>query len=365
MFQRITASDLNRLSPRRICLIKPSALGDVVQTLPLLPALKLRFPESTISWVVNRELRGLVDGHPCLHESIPFDRKGTWSDWIRLLTTLRQRKFDCVIDLQGLLRTAAMTVATSSPIRIGLETAREGSSLTLNCVIPQSNRSMAAHARYWRVADVLGVGETPRETFIATSSEDEEWTTRIVNRLPRPLFAVHPGARWETKRWPAEKFAELMIRAGRTWSGTTLILGSKAEQADASRVEQQIGDVVGTGGTARVVNLSGQSTLKQLSALLRRVDFAISNDSGPMHLAAGLGTPTLGLFTCTSAVRSGPPGDQHEMISTTVSCAAGYHKKCPHSGSGHLACFRDLDVERVWSALQRLVEKNRCAKKIA
>src|SRR5438309_1428691 len=98
MFRRFIASDLKQLQPRRICLIKPSALGDVVQTLPLLPVLKRRFPQASISWVINRELRDLVDGHPDLDESIPFERQGGWTAWIKLLSSLRQRRFDLVID---------------------------------------------------------------------------------------------------------------------------------------------------------------------------------------------------------------------------------------------------------------------------
>jgi heptosyltransferase-1 len=77
-----------------------------------------------------------------------------------------------------------------------------------------------------------------------------------------------------------------------------------------------------------------------------------------MHLAAGLGTPTLGLFTCTSAARSGPAGDRHEMVSTTVSCAASYCKTCPNRGEMRLACLSELSVDRVWHGLQRLVARN-------
>jgi ADP-heptose:LPS heptosyltransferase len=183
--------------------------------------------------------------------------------------------------------------------------------------------------------------------------------------MPRPIFAVHPGARWETKRWPVAKFAELLTRAHDTYSGSLLILGSKAERPDAELLEQDVTNRNGLTQSPWVLNLAGQSTLKQLSALLCNVDFAISNDSGPMHLAAGLGTPTLGLFTCTSALRSGPPGDQHEMVSTTVSCAASYHKTCPHRGDGHLACLSELDVERVWAALRRLVVKNGLIRRVA
>ncbi len=365
MFRRFPASDLGRLQPRRICLIKPSALGDVVQTLPLLPVLKQRFPEAQISWVINRELRDLIDGHPLLHESIPFDRHGGWSPWLTLLRTLRQRRFDLVFDLQGLLRTAVMTAATGAKVRVGLETAREGSRFSLNCVIPGTPREMAAHARYWRVADVLGLGDMPGESSIATSEADREWAANQLSRLPRPVFAVHPGARWITKRWPVEKFAGLLIRAQRAWSGSVLILGSKAERPDAERLEREMFIRSTVSGAHSPLNLAGQSTLKQLSAILSKVDCAISNDSGPMHLAAGLGTPTLGIFTCTSADRSGPAGDRHEMISTTVACAASYHKNCPHHGTGHLACLRELDVERVWSALERLVEKNDLIRRVA
>jgi heptosyltransferase-1 len=355
MFRRFTPSDVTSLQPRRICLIKPSALGDVVQTLPLLPVLKQRFPEAEISWVINRELRDLVDGHPALHQSIPFDRRGGLGAWPKFLSTLRRQHFDVVIDLQGLFRTGVMVAATGAATRIGLQTAREGSRFTLNVVIPDTSRERPAHARYWRLAELLGLGEGPRETFVATSDLDQVWAANQLAQLPRPIFAVHPGARWETKRWPVSKFAGLMARAHRTWSGSTLILGSKAERPDAEQLERDLCQRIGAEG---VVNLAGQSTLKGLAALLSQVDFAISNDSGPLHLAAGLGAPTLGLFTCTSAIRSGPAGEQHEMVSTTVSCAASYHKTCPHRGAGKLACLKELDLERVWVALQRMVSKN-------
>ena len=337
----------------------------MVQTIPLLDVLKQRFPQASISWVINRELRDLIEGHPALSESIPFERRGRWRDWVSLLTTLRQRRFDLTIDLQGLLRTGIMTAATGAPVRVGLQTAREGSRWTLNCVIPGTIREMAAHARYWRLAEFLEMGSIAPETLIATSESDWAWAEGQLHQLPRPIFAVHPGARWETKRWPVEKFAELLTRASATFGGSVLILGSKSEQPDADRLDQLLEPFRGSTERPRIVNLAGQSTLKQLSALLSRVDFAISNDSGPMHLAAGLGAPTLGLFTCTSSLRSGPPGDQHEMVSTTVSCAAGYHKTCPHRGEGHLACFRELDVERVWLALQRLVQRNGIERKVA
>lgn len=354
----IAAEELRTLAPRRICLIKPSALGDVVQTLPLLPVLKTVYPDAEISWVISRELRGLIDGHPDLTEVIPFHRKGSACDWLTLFQTLMAGRFDLTIDLQGLLRSAAMTWATDAAVRVGLETAREGAHLTVNCTIPNSSRQVPAHARYWRLAEVLGQGDQTQLAQIVVSSVDDEWADQQVADLPQPLLAVHPGARWETKRWPVEKFAQLTAHAVRRWGAGVLILGSPAERPDADLLTQQLAALV---PDACVRNLAGQSTLKQLTALLRRADLAISNDSGPMHLAAGLGVPTLGIFTCTSAVLSGPPGAMHELVSTQVACAASYRKACPNAGAQRMCCLQELSVERVWQGLQRLVQRHHLA----
>jgi heptosyltransferase I len=365
MIRRIAPTELTRLVPRRICLIKPSALGDIVQTLPLLPVLKSRFPDAQISWVINREFQDLIAGHPDLTEIIPFDRRGGWRDWMRLLGDLHSRRFDLVFDLQGLMRSAVMTTATCATFRVGLQTAREGASLVTNWTIPNTGRDVPAHARSWRIAEILGLGDAPKVTKIVTSSEDQQWAKAILDQLPRPVIAVQPGAQWETKRWPIEKFAELLERATLQWRGSAVILGSRSERPEAERLQQMLEERLSrrdvppsTIGGSVVANLAGQTTLKQLAALLSAVDFAVSNDSGPMHLAAGLGTPTLGLFTCTSAIQSGPPGNQHELVSTSVACAASYRKTCPHRGPAHLACLQELDVERVWQALLRLVARN-------
>lgn len=360
MFRSPGPSDLCHLTPQRICIIKPSALGDVVQALPLLPILKTRFPAASITWVINRELKDLVVDHPHVDEVICFDRRGTWSNRWHVLRALRSRRFDLVFDLQGLLRSAVMTVATGARVRIGLQTAREGAFLATNCTIPDTGRNVPAHARLWRIAEVLGLANAPRRVQIATSAVEQSWAQSLLLSLPRPVVAVHPGAGWATKRWPIEKFASLLTRCTQTWGGSTILLGSFGERAEVGRLEGLLREAVGSIDSAalNLVNLAGQTTIKQLAELLTRVDLTISNDSGPMHLAAELGTPTLGLFTCTSATRSGPAGQQHELVSTTVDCAASYCKKCPNRGPQYLACLQELDVERAWHALRRLITKN-------
>ncbi|MCA9113684.1 MAG: glycosyltransferase family 9 protein, partial [Planctomycetaceae bacterium] len=112
---------LDQLDPQRICIIKPSALGDIVQSLPLLPALRERFPRAEISWVAGASCADLLEGHPQLERVIRFERHGGLTSWRQLLQTLQQHQFDLSIDLQGLARTGVMNWATRAPLRVGLE----------------------------------------------------------------------------------------------------------------------------------------------------------------------------------------------------------------------------------------------------
>jgi len=325
-----------------------------VQSLPLLPVLRERFPEAHISWVINRELAGLLEDHPQLDEIIPFDRRGNWRSSVRLLKRLRRSQFDLVFDLQGLLRTGVMTLATRAAVRVGLESAREGAEYSCNYVIPNSGRLVPAHRRYWRVAEELGLGDRTACTTVAVSPEDEQVVTELLAGVSAPLLAVHPGARWETKRWPIENFAVVAGRAMRRFGWSIAIVGSPGEASLAEDLDVMLRRFVPSG---QILNLAGRTTLKQLAALLGRADLLLSNDSGPMHLAAGMGTPVVSVFTCTSPLRSGPPGEQHRLVATRLPCGGSYCKLCPHQGPEHMACMDDLTAEQVWQVLCERIER--------
>jgi ADP-heptose:LPS heptosyltransferase len=251
-------------------------------------------------------------------------------------------------------------------VRLGLQTAREGSHLACTGLIPDTERSVPAHARYWRVAEWLGLGSEPRGLELAISAQDDEWARDLLRDVPGPVVAVHAGAAWVTKRWPPAQFAQALTGL----AGTAVLVGSGGELPLAQGVASGL---AGTG--MRVINLAGQTSLKQLAALLSRVDGVLSNDSGPMHLAAGLGTPVVGLFTCTSPVQSGPVPlggvplrsptsgvghpvaaiQEHALVATSVGCAASYRKECPYAGERRHACFAALEVARVREALTRVL----------
>lgn len=327
----------------------------MVQTLPVVESLAQHFPATRITWVIREELADLVRGHAAVTEILTMPRRPSPRAWWTLLWTLRSRRFDWCLDLQGLFRSAAMTMATGAAVKIGYETAREGSHLAVHGLVPGTDRPTPPAIRNRRFLEWLGLSGNFESSGIALSNMDREFAMANLANLPHPLFAIQCGAQWETKRWPVEKFSRLAVRAIETWGGGIVLLGSPGERPLVTELERSVRESC---PGASLVNLSGRTTLKQLAAVLEHTDFLISNDSGPLHLADAHGLPSLGLFTCTDSIRSGPASSTHELVSTQVACAASYRKKCPHSGEGHLACLSELDVARAWSGLERLVSRH-------
>src|SRR5262245_31335375 len=170
---------LDRLQPQRICLIKPSALGDIVQALPVLSALRGRFPQSHIAWVVNRSYADLLAGHPHLDELLIFDRGAAGSGWIGACSSMRRlcdelvaQRFDLACDLQGLLRSGLMTGATHAARRVGLGDCREGARLFCTDIVRVPADRQSAVDRYWLVAEALGAGSEPKRFVLGLDESD-------------------------------------------------------------------------------------------------------------------------------------------------------------------------------------------------
>jgi lipopolysaccharide heptosyltransferase I len=343
-------SPLRDYAASRICLIKPSALGDVVQTLPVLRALRRRYPDAYICWLINRIYEPLLAGHPDLDETLPFDRGATrygpvraLASYVRVLRELRGRRFDLVIDLQGLLRSGLFTAATRARRRVGLGCAREGAAWFYTDVVPVADFS-AIHAvdRYWLVAEALGAGDGPVEFRLPVGEPERAWVDEALRGCPRPWLAFGVGARWVTKRWPPGHFAALGRRAQARVGGTVVFVGGPDEVELARATGEQLA------GPWR--NLSGRTTLPQLTALLAQVDAMVSNDTGPLHLAAALGRPIVAPYTCTRVALNGPYGQAAGAVETRVYCAGSYLRTCRR-----LDCMDELTPDRLWPALESVL----------
>jgi lipopolysaccharide heptosyltransferase I len=346
------------MTPNRIALVKPSALGDIVHALPVLTALRHRFPQSHITWVVNAAYEPLLAGHPDLDATLPFDRgtlrKGMLAAAgysLRFAGLLRRRRFDLVVDLQGLLRTGLMTAATGAPRKVGFANAREGAVhfYTERVEVPDADRIHAVE-RYWRVAEHLGTGDAPKRFVVPLNAVELAAVGRELAPLPRPWLAFAVGSRWVTKCWPPAHFAELANRAEATFGGTTLFVGTSEDTAASRDVARTLR------GPSR--DLTGKTSLPRLAALLSRADAVVGNDTGPLHLAAALGRPCVAPYTCTRVALHGPFGAAGGGVETSVACGGSYLKQCPHG----MACMADLTPGRLWGPLSEVLSpwRSRC-----
>ena len=307
--------ELAGLEPRRVCLIKPSSLGDVVHALPVLAALRGRWPGAHLAWVVNSGLRGLLEGHPLLDEVIVFERskmragaKGVGALG-RFGRELRGRGFDLAIDLQGLLRSGLMAWGTGAKVRVGLAGAREGATWFYTHRIPEPRPRRHAVDRLLAVAEALGGRvDTPRFEVVV-SAGDVEWAERALGGLPRPRVVLNPGARWLTKRWPPEHFAEVGRLAHAHFGAGLVVVGAPEDRP-------LVDAVVGGLGGAPVVDLCGKTSLPQLAAVAAAAELFVSNDTGPLHLAAAAGGRVIGIYTCTRPEWTGPYGPNALVVRT-------------------------------------------------
>jgi lipopolysaccharide heptosyltransferase I len=342
---------LDRLRPRRVALVKPSALGDIAHALPVLSALRRKFPASRITWVVNRAYEPLLSGHPDLTDTLPFDRSAFRGGPRRAVAyslafaaELARRRFDLVIDLQGLMRSGLMCLATNAPRRVGFDNAREGSryAYTDKVRVPGA-KAMHAVDRYWKVAEALGAADRPKRFHVPLREEDVAWARRELAGLPRPWVAFVVGARWVTKRWPAAHFADLGRRMQEAFGGSCLFVGTGEDTPDAEAVAG------GLHGPSR--DFTGKTSLPKLAALLSVCDAVVGNDTGPLHLAAALGRPCVAPYTCTRVARHGPYGVAGTGVETAVPCGGSYFKTCPNG----MVCMPDLTPDRLWPPLAEVL----------
>jgi lipopolysaccharide heptosyltransferase I len=346
-FNRLQPAPFSTIQASRICIVKPSALGDVVQSLPVLAALRHRFPRAHIAWLVNRSYAPLLRPVSLLDEIIEFDREkyrgggiGTVRSYLDFMASLAEHRFDLCIDLQGLLRSGSMAWATRATRRIGLASAREGANWFYSDIVDDLPIEQGAIDRYWRVVEALGAGHLPKEFPLQISRDERDWAADTLADLPRPIIGINPGSRWETKRWPAGHFAETYQSLAPQRKGGYLLVGGPGEESVAAAVESEL--------DGQGLNLAGKTSLRQLAALLEQCDVVLTNDSGPMHLAAAVGTRTVAIFTCTSPVRAGAFGEGHRIAQTSVSCRASYIKKCDR-----MDCMHELTSDKVLPILNQ------------
>ncbi len=303
---------------KNILIAKPSSLGDIVLALPALTALHRSFPDARISWLVRPEFAPLLENHPHLTEIITFDRKLLGKAWfhprafgalVSLIGRLRRGRFDVVFDFQGLFRTAILARLSGCKKRVGMANAREFAGLFYTDKVPPDRQSPHLVDYYLRMIRAAGASELGVEFVFPPDGEAADSVAKLLasHAVAGDNYAVLvPGSAQPSKCWPVERFAILAEKIASQFGLAIVAAGTASEAALVETMKQQ--------ARVPVTNLAGRTSLKELVALLRAARLVVSNDTGPGHIAAALGTPLVLMFSWSNPARISPYGRTECMV---------------------------------------------------
>lgn len=353
-----TLNSLRSIDFRRILLIKPSALGDVIHTVPVLAKLRRRYPRAHIDWLLTPNNAELIRRHPALSGVVDFSRqqfarfgrsRKATVGVLQLLRDLRRARYDLVIDMHGQLRSALLVFATGAPVRIGFDKpvprtrsvsdvfslqnvpkhgwagAREGSWISYTHRIPIPTLDVHAIDRYLWIGEMLGFDTEPPDQTLYLPEAAEERISELLGVLDRAeeLAVLVPGTMWETKHWTTGSFA--VVANALISKGISVVIAGA--QCDIVRCEQ-ISNLC-----PEALNLCGKTSTAELGALIRRARLCVTNDSGSMHLAVAMNTAVVSIFGPTNPIHIGPYGSPRSVVRADLPCSPCNLRrlsKCPH-----------------------------------
>lgn len=334
--------------PQKILIIKPSAWGDIVHSLPFLAVLKKRYPNSEIHWVVAKGLHTFLEGHPLIHKLWIMD-KDSWKDFGRIRKSLcemnafrrglKKEGFDISIDLSGLLRSGLISWAAAARYRLGFSDSDEGSPFFYTHKL-RGGDQIHAIDRYLLLADLIDCDTTEVSYPFAPLPD----ITELLSTLPEQFCIMVPSAGKKANRWPAQRFSKLAAR---------LPIPSIVIAGDGDR---SIAEEVVASSKGKAINLAGKTGLKELVALTKRSSYFICNDTGPMHIAAALNIPVFALFGPANPVRTGPYGNNSTVIQVPLDCSPCYAQKpCTQH---NWRCMKELTVDTVYEHIATKLNLN-------
>jgi heptosyltransferase I len=336
---RILPVDKIKNSPKaanikKILIIKPSSLGDVIHTFPVIAMLKNSIPDVEIDWIVNKNIEQILDYlNDYLKDKILFNRSGFKGiNYIKecksLVSDIRKKKYDCVIDLQGLLRSSIMTFLSRAKCKVGFSNPKEKISkfaYNVKIDIPE-NITHAIEKNIYLVSKFLDIDPLVPHFKIPKIEIYKNVIQRIhsesnLDFSKDKYLIVAPGARWNSKRWPTAFFAETLDSIAKSSDIKTVIIGTKDETHLAE-------EIISKCKKAKPISLANKTNMIELVELLRNAELILTNDSGPMHIAAALGTMVIALFGPTDPVLTGPFWPNSKVFQNSTGCIKCFKREC-------------------------------------
>ena len=321
-------NDLTSDSFGHILIRSVNWIGDAVMTTPAIGAVRERFPHAEITLLANPLVSQLFSPHEWVDRVITFDRKGSHKGIggrLKLAAELRKQRFDAVIILPNSFDSALVPWLAGIPVRLGKRS--DGRGLLLTGRYSPDESAIGHEVDYYldlvRHFGFTGQATTPH--LDTTAAEDRIATALLANHgIGEQTFVlgINPGATFgSAKRWYPERFAEVARRLAAEWQARIVIFGGSGETAIAASIEEHLfGDCL---------NLAGKTTVRDLMALIKRCNFFITNDSGPMHIAAAFGVPLVAIFGPTDHTGTAPYTDRAMVVRKDVECAPCKLRECP------------------------------------
>jgi heptosyltransferase-1 len=343
-----------------ILVVRLSSIGDLVHTLPAVSALRERFPDARIDWLVETRHREVLLDNPDVDSLIEVDTLGwrrrllspaTWREIADAVARIRERHYDFVLDLQGTIKSSVTAFLAKSDRRIGFATShlkeRVAALLYSERVRPNGTRPHVID-RQLLLLTALGIECHERRFPLVVPEAAERSAAARLEELALGQFVVlNPGGSWVTKRWSPEKFGRLASAIERELHLPALVLWGPGEEAMARAV------VDASGGAAR---LAPPTSLREMLPYLKRARLFVSGDTGPMHLASAQGVPVVGIFGPTDPRKNGPFGEGDQTVFREVPCGPCYKHRCPGYDN---VCMTAIDVLEVLEAVRARLDRVR------
>ena len=340
----------------RILITRMKFIGDVVLTTPVIRSVREACPAAWIAYMGEKQAVSLLGQDPSLNEIIGFDfGRPTIIEQPRVACALRRRKFDLAIDLFGNPRSALLTYLSGARVRVGPDRPGRGRFYTIRVRDDgKPKTAVAFHNQYLEAAGIPVVAHRPTLSITADEEREARIYLRWVGSTDRPvetpplLVGIHPGATWPAKRWLPERFAELADRMTATLGARVVLTAGPQDDATTNAVLEH--------SFANITVLRGLP-LRQLAAILRQCAVYVTNDNGTMHIAAAVGTPTIGIFGPGEEEIwfPYPSSEGHKALRRDVFCHPCHLDVCNRPGDAYMECMKLLTVDDVFDQVRRIL----------
>ena len=333
----------------KILIVRLGALGDIVHAVPAAAALRRAFPDARIDWLVDARHRPMADLITVVDEVVVLER-ASLPAWLDVARRMRSVGYDVAIDFQGLMKSAVLARASGARRVIGFsiwhlreKTARPFYSETGGRERP-AERADHVVRRNLTLLRSVGIHDATIEFPLAAVESRALEEVRAELGGDRPFALINPGAAWPNKRWPPDRFGEVAAFLREVRGLPSFVLWGPGEEGLAGAVVET------SGGAARVAPATG---IPDLLALSRAAALMVSGDTGPLHLAAAAGTPSVSLFGPTDSHRNGPWNSDDVAVSRYGSCGCHYERRCRKAEW----CLESIPVAEVTAAIQQRFQK--------